>query len=66
MIKKIILFFVLTLTLCLLSPVLSGEKVAVLPELKQPGKLSIDKMQSYVTENATVYLYSLNDSTGGK
>jgi len=59
--KQVTLFIVLTLVLCLLSPLLSGEKVATLPELKQPRNLSVDKTQLYVTENATVYIYSLKD-----
>lgn len=61
MTKQIILFFILAFVFCILSPVLSGEKVAVLPELKQPKNLSVDKTQLYVTENATVYIYSLKD-----
>lgn len=60
--KQVILFFSLILVvLYLLSPALSGEKVATLPELKHPKNLSVDKTQLYVTENAVVYIYSLKD-----
>ncbi len=59
--KPFVVSFILTLIVCLLSPGLSGEKLATLPEIKQPKDLSVDQTQLYVTENATVYIYSLKD-----
>jgi hypothetical protein len=38
-----------------------ATKVAVLQEIKKPKSLLVDKTQLYITENATVYIYSLED-----
>ena len=50
-----------TLVLILVSMTLWGEKKAELPELKQPKTLAVDDTQLYVTESASILIYSLKD-----
>lgn len=57
--KKII--FVLILVLLVFSIAIHGEKVAVLPEIMKPVTLAVDDTQLYVTEGASIYIYSLNE-----
>lgn len=38
-----------------------AEKVAVLPELMKPSIMAVDDTQLYVTEEASVFIYSLKD-----
>jgi len=38
-----------------------GIKVTVLKEIKQPKTIAVDATQLYIAENATVYIYSLED-----
>ena len=38
-----------------------AEKVIVLPDLVNPNSIIIDKNNMYITEDASVYIYSLND-----
>lgn len=55
--KKIFLVvFILVLAIWLFS-----EKKVTLPELMKPGTLSVDASQLYVTENASVFIYSISD-----
>ncbi len=53
----------LVLILILFSMVTFGEKPAVLEGLSKPGSLAVDPYcpQFYVTEGATIYIYSLAD-----
>jgi hypothetical protein len=57
--KKII--FVLIVLLVLFSVAIHGEKVAVLPEIMKPVTLAVDDTQFYVTEGASIYIYSLKE-----
>lgn len=54
--KHTILFM---LILWMFSFLLSGKKVTVLTEIKNPRTMTVDNRQLYVAENATVYIYSL-------
>ena len=36
-------------------------QVAPLPEIKKPQRIYIDRQQLYITEGATIYIYSLNN-----
>ena len=38
-----------------------GMKVTVLTEIRQPKNMAVDATQLYIAENATVYIYSLDD-----
>ena len=38
-----------------------AEKVATLPEIMKPSALFVDDSQLYLTEGATIYIYSLKD-----
>jgi hypothetical protein len=38
-----------------------AEKAATLAEIMKPGSMYVDSSRLYVTENATVYIYSLKD-----
>ena len=58
MIKRIILFM---LVFSMFSPVIWGKKVTTLRELRKPRDLAVDDTQLYVTERATIFIYSLND-----
>lgn len=57
MIKKLILVLLLLL---FVGPVFA-EKAAVLPELLKPQSIDIDGNQMFITEDVTIYIYSLND-----
>jgi hypothetical protein len=57
--KKIIV--VLFLVLSIFSVAIHGKKVAVLPELMKPVTLAVDDTQLYVTEGASIYIYSLKE-----
>jgi hypothetical protein len=57
--KKII--FLLILVLLVFSVVIHGERVAVLPEIMKPVTLAVDDTQFYVTEGASIYIYSLQE-----
>jgi hypothetical protein len=53
---------VLVLLVVLLTGVGFAEKVATLHEVMKPGTiLGVDDTQFYVTENATIFIYSLKD-----
>jgi hypothetical protein len=43
------------------SFIIYGEKVSTLPELRRPRDLAVDDTQLYVTESATIFIYSLKD-----
>lgn len=51
----------LILILMLFTFFVFAEKVATLPDLNKPDTISIGKGQFYVTEGASVYIYSLKD-----
>jgi hypothetical protein len=44
-----------------LSLLIYGEKVADLPEIMKPRGMDVDDARFYVTEDATVFIYSLKD-----
>jgi hypothetical protein len=58
MIKHIIILIVILLVFCFSG---FAEKVAVLPELMKPKAMTVDDTQLYVTEGASVFIYSLKD-----
>lgn len=59
--KKII-FVLLVLPLFVTSPVrVLAEKLAALSEIMKPTAMSLDDDQIYITENITIYIYSLKD-----
>jgi hypothetical protein len=58
MIKHIIILILILLVFCFSG---FAEKVAVLPELMKPKVMAVDDTQLYVTEEASVYIYSLED-----
>jgi hypothetical protein len=45
----------------LFSFTMFGAKVATLPDLLNPGTMSMDDRQLYVVEKTTIYIYSLKD-----
>lgn len=49
------------LLLLMFSFSIYGMKVTVLTEIRQPKNMAVDDTQLYVAENATVYIYSLED-----
>ena len=49
------------LVLLMFSFTTNGMKVTVLKEIKQPKNMTVDATQLYIAENATVYIYSLED-----
>jgi len=49
------------LVLLMFSVSTNGMKVTVLTEIRQPKNIEVDATQLYVAENATVYIYSLED-----
>jgi hypothetical protein len=51
----------LVVFILLLSVWLFSEKEVTLPELMKPNTISVDNTQLYVTENASVFVYSLAD-----
>ena len=61
MIKRIIPFTRVVLVLSMFSLVIYGKKVSTLPELGKPRHLTVDDTQLYVTESATIFIYSLKD-----
>jgi hypothetical protein len=58
MIKNIIILILILLVFCFSG---FAAKVAVLPELMKPKVMAVDDTQLYVTEEASVYIYSLKD-----
>jgi len=56
-------FLLLVIVLILFSTVTFGEKLATLEGLSKPGSLAVDPYypQFYVTEEATIFIYSLAD-----
>jgi len=58
MIKHIIILILILLVFCFSG---FAEKVAVLPELMKPKVMAVDDTQLYVTEGASVFIYSLKD-----
>lgn len=49
------------LVLLMFSFSIYGMKVTVLTEIRHPKNMAVDDTQLYVAENATVYIYSLED-----
>lgn len=49
------------LVLVMVSTVIFAEKLATLPEILKPFHLSVDDQQFYVSENTTIFIYSLKD-----
>lgn len=58
MIKHIIILILIILVFCFSG---FAERVAVLPELMKPRIMAVDDTQLYVTEEASVFIYSLKD-----
>jgi hypothetical protein len=58
MIKHIIILILIILVFCFSG---FAEKVAVLPELMKPKAMAVDETQLYVTQEASVFIYSLED-----
>lgn len=56
--KSIIVIFFLSAALGHLS---SASEVVPLPELLKPHQITVDDSQLYITEKASVYIYSLDD-----
>jgi hypothetical protein len=56
MLKHIIILILILIVFCFSG---FAEKVAVLPELMKPKVMAVDDTQLYVTEEASVYIYSL-------
>lgn len=56
-------FLLLVIVLISFSMITFGEKLATLEGLSKPGSLAVDPYcpQFYVTEEATIYIYSLTD-----
>ena len=54
--RKGILFCILVL-----APLVFAEKIAVLPEVGKPSMMALDADRLYVTEGATIYVYSRPD-----
>ncbi len=57
--KKVIL--ILFLIFLVFSYLVYGEKLATLPDLLKPGTIVIDEDRFYVTEQTTIFIYSLKD-----
>ena len=49
------------LVLLMFSFSTNGMKLTVLKEIKQPKNMAVDATQLYIAENATVYIYTLED-----
>ena len=60
--KKMKCVYSLLLTIFLLGPAYSGQ-VLSLPEISKPQRLYIDSNQAYITEGATVFIYSLKSGS---
>jgi hypothetical protein len=58
MVKHIIILILILLVFCFSG---FAVKVAVLPELMKPKIMAVDDTQLYVTEEASVFIYSLKD-----
>ncbi len=58
MLKHIIILILILIVFCFSG---FAEKVAVLPELMKPSIMAVDDTQLYVTEEASVFIYSLKD-----
>jgi hypothetical protein len=58
MIKHIIILILILVVFCLSG---FAAKVAVLPELMKPGAMAVDDTRLYVTQEASVFIYSLKD-----
>lgn len=58
--KNILMWFVLFFLLTL-SDLILGEKLAVLSEVLKPNEIVLDGNQFYITENTSIYIYSLED-----
>lgn len=58
MIKHIIILILIMVVFCFSG---FAAKVAVLPELMKPKVMAVDDTQLYVTEEASVFIYSLKD-----
>lgn len=56
--KVIILLFMMFLVL---SVFVQAEKVAVIEEVLKPVSIAVDDTQLYITEGATIFIYSLKD-----
>jgi len=54
-------FMTLLLILFLSSPFVFSEKVSVLPDIMKPHLIAVDNDQLYISEDTTVYIYSLKD-----
>ncbi len=54
-------FMTLLLILFLSAPFVFSEKVSVLPDIMKPQFIAVDNDQLYISENTTVYIYSLKD-----
>lgn len=61
MTQRSIALILAVMFLLVLSPSLQAKKVATLTEIKTPKGLAVDDTQLYITENATVFIYSLKD-----
>ena len=57
--RRHVVIFVIALLIFSLS--IECMKVTVLTEIRQPKNLEVDGTQLYIAENATVYIYSLED-----
>ena len=58
MMKRIGLILILVLTCRLMG---AETTVTPLPDINKPGFVYLDKKQMYVTEDTSIYIYSLND-----
>ncbi|MCX6578743.1 MAG: hypothetical protein NT166_01000 [Candidatus Aminicenantes bacterium] len=58
MIKKIMVFLVITMLAAILP---AQTKIIPMPDLQKPETLSVDQTQMYVTEGVFIYIYSLKD-----
>ena len=61
MTQRMIALVTVIVLFLVLSPAAHAGKVATLKEIKQPKGLYVDKTQLYITENATIFIYSLDD-----
>lgn len=59
--KETMKFMTLLLILFLSSPFVFSEKVSVLPDIMKPHLIAVDNDQLYISEDTTVYIYSLKD-----
>lgn len=59
--KNLIRSFYSISLILLISSCIFAEKLAVLPEVLQPFKMSVDGNRLYITERETVYLYSMEN-----